>query len=80
MVAMILSQSQIVLYAYAKYLLIQLSFYLSMLSLSKLTHPHLDKMDAILQTTFSNAFFHEWKFLYFDLNFIEVCSQASNWR
>ena len=24
--------------------------------------------------------FHEWKVLYFDSNFIEVCSQGSNWQ
>ena len=24
--------------------------------------------------------FHEWKVLYFDLNFIEMCSQGSNWQ
>ena len=38
-----------------------------------LTHLPLNKMAAISQTTFSNAF--SWmKILYFDSNFTEVCS------
>ena len=40
---------------------------------NELTHLPLDKMDAILQAIFSDAF-HEWKVLYFHSNFIEVCS------
>ena len=39
----------------------------------------LDKMAAILQTTFSNAFSWMKSFL-FDLKFTEVCSQGSNWQ
>ena len=37
-----------------------------------LTNYSLEKMAAILQMIFSD------KFLYFDYNFIEVCSQGSN--
>ena len=37
----------------------------------------MDKMAAILQTLFSNAF--SWmNFFYFDKNVIEMCSSASN--
>ena len=38
-----------------------------------LTHLPLDKMAAISQMTFSNAF-HEWKILCVDSNFTEICS------
>ena len=34
-------------------------------------------MAAIFQMTFSNAFL-EWKLLYFDENFIEMCCPRSN--
>ena len=46
-------------------------------SLSWFTHFPLDKMAAISQTIFSDAFL-EWKVLYFDYTFTEVCSQGSN--
>ena len=45
-----------------------------------LTHFSLDKMATILQITFSNAFSHDWKVLYLDLNFTEVCSYGSKWQ
>ena len=42
-----------------------------------LTHWGRDKMAAIFQTTFSNAF--SWmKYMNFDRDFTEVCSQGSN--
>ena len=44
-----------------------------------LTHLPLDKMAAISQTAFSNAFF-QWKALYFATNVIEMCSIGSNWQ
>ena len=44
-----------------------------------LTHWGRNKMAAIFQTTFSNAFF-EWKCMNFDWNFTEICSQGSNWQ
>ena len=37
------------------------------------THLPLDKMAAIWQTIFQ-MYFREWKVLYFDKNFIEICS------
>ena len=44
-----------------------------------LTHWGPDKMIAIFQTTFSNAF--SWMQIYeFRLNFTEVCLQGSNWQ
>ena len=43
----------------------------------ELTHWGWDKMDNILQTTFSNIFSY-WKCLNFDYNFTEICSQGSN--
>ena len=39
-----------------------------------LTHPPLDNMAAISQTTFSDAFSWMNSFFYFDTNFTEVCS------
>ena len=46
---------------------------------SWISHLPLDKMAAISQTTYSNAFFYERQVLYFDSNFTEVCSHGSNW-
>ena len=40
------------------------------------SHLSLDKMAAISQTIFQ-MHFREWKVLYFDSNFTEVCSQES---
>ena len=49
------------------------------LGLNVLTHWGRDKMAAIFQTTFSNAF--SWMTMYkFRLNFTEVCSQGSNYQ
>ena len=42
-----------------------------------LTHWGRDKMATIFQTTFSNAFL-EWKFINFESDFTEVCSQGAN--
>ena len=44
-----------------------------------LTHFPLDKMDAISQTTYLKKM-HEWKCLYFDSSFTEVCYYGSNWQ
>ena len=40
----------------------------------------LDKLPAISQNTYSNAFFREWDILYFDSNFIGVHSLKFNWQ
>ena len=45
----------------------------------QLTHLHLNKMAVILQMSFWNAFY-EWKVLYPNLNFTEICSEVSNWQ
>ena len=44
-----------------------------------LTYLPLDKVAAISQTIF-HMLFLDWKVLYFDSNFTEVCSQGSNWQ
>ena len=44
-----------------------------------LTHPLLDKMAAIQQTTISKSFSWMESFFYFDSNFTEICSQWPNW-
>ena len=41
-----------------------------------LTHPSQHKMVTLSQTIFE-VHFREWKMLYFDKNFTEVCSQRS---
>ena len=46
-------------------------------SSGSLTHSGRDKMAAIIQMTFSNAFLW-WKCMNFDYNFTEVCSQGSS--
>ena len=37
-------------------------------------------MAAVLQTIYIPMNFREWKDLYFDLNFTEVCRYGSNWQ
>ena len=39
-----------------------------------LTHLHMAKMVAILADDIFQTHFREWKVLYFDSNFTEVCS------
>ena len=45
---------------------------------NELTHLPLNKMAVISQHF--QMHFHEWKILYFDKNFTEVCSSGSNWQ
>ena len=44
---------------------------------SHLTHPPLNWPK--FRRRYFHMHFREWKFLYFDPNFTEVCSQVSNW-
>ena len=45
----------------------------------ELTHLPLDTMAAIDRQHFQ-MHFHEWKVIYFDMNFIEICFWGRNWQ